>query len=300
MQNFYNQPGSPTLKKRAFTLIELLVVIAIIAILAAILFPVFAQAREKARQTSCLANLKQWGAGFMQYTQDYDETFPSQQFAGELPAPNNKDTNWAAVIQPYAENNKSIVGASSKDANGNAVVKIGICPSDSGSRLASNAVVSQSYGMMEWAVGDRAKIIAPGSLKGAADPASFRPLSQFVSPASTFLMAEQGIGYSQVLAFPIDNDDNIVSNGEQTAPAGVNPPPYNTGASKPKWEAIPNIPTSGHNLDQRHSNGANFLFCDGHAKWQKLEQTYKTDGTYSMWTISQTWNTGVHPVFQGP
>jgi len=63
-------------RRTGFTLIELLVVIAIIAILAAILFPVFAQAREKARQTSCLSNLKQIGLGFMQYVQDNDETYP--------------------------------------------------------------------------------------------------------------------------------------------------------------------------------------------------------------------------------
>ena len=68
--------------KKAFTLIELLVVIAIIAILAAILFPVFAQAREKARQTSCLSNLKQIGLGLMMYTQDYDETYPMNLFLG--------------------------------------------------------------------------------------------------------------------------------------------------------------------------------------------------------------------------
>src|SRR5207249_3020322 len=62
--------------RRAFTLIELLVVIAIIAILAAILFPVFAQAREKARQTVCLSNMKQVGIGLQMYAQDYDETLP--------------------------------------------------------------------------------------------------------------------------------------------------------------------------------------------------------------------------------
>ena len=61
--------------KRGFTLIELLVVIAIIAILAAILFPVFARAREKARQTACLSNLKQIGLGSVMYASDYDEVF---------------------------------------------------------------------------------------------------------------------------------------------------------------------------------------------------------------------------------
>ena len=63
------------MKRKGFTLIELLVVIAIIAILAAILFPVFAQAREKARQTACLSNLKQLATGGMLYSQDYDEKF---------------------------------------------------------------------------------------------------------------------------------------------------------------------------------------------------------------------------------
>src|SRR5579864_2083597 len=62
--------------RNGFTLIELLVVIAIIAILAAILFPVFAQAREQARKTSCLSNQKQISTGFLMYVQDYDETFP--------------------------------------------------------------------------------------------------------------------------------------------------------------------------------------------------------------------------------
>src|SRR5919202_535371 len=66
-----------TMKRSGFTLIELLVVIAIIAILAAILFPVFAQARAKARQASCLSNLKQVGLGLAMYNQDYDETMPS-------------------------------------------------------------------------------------------------------------------------------------------------------------------------------------------------------------------------------
>jgi len=72
----------PSINFKAFTLIELLVVIAIIAILAAILFPVFAKVREKARQTSCASNLKQLGLAMVQYTQDYDELYPVAVFGG--------------------------------------------------------------------------------------------------------------------------------------------------------------------------------------------------------------------------
>ena len=74
-------------RRTAFTLIELLVVIAIIAILAAILFPVFAQAREKARQTTCVSNLRQIGVAVMMYTQDYDETLPQTGWQGVCTQP---------------------------------------------------------------------------------------------------------------------------------------------------------------------------------------------------------------------
>jgi len=80
--------------RRAFTLIELLVVIAIIAILAAILFPVFAQAREKARQAGCISNLKQIGTSSMLYVQDYDETYPHQ-LALSIPG-TRFGTDWVA------------------------------------------------------------------------------------------------------------------------------------------------------------------------------------------------------------
>ena len=92
------------MKKRAFTLIELLVVIAIIAILAAILFPVFAKAREKARQSSCLSNVKQIGLGVMQYIQDYDERFPKG--SGYTAAATIISTygEWYINCQPYMKN----------------------------------------------------------------------------------------------------------------------------------------------------------------------------------------------------
>jgi prepilin-type N-terminal cleavage/methylation domain-containing protein/prepilin-type processing-associated H-X9-DG protein len=86
--------------KRGFTLIELLVVIAIIAILAAILFPVFARAREKARQSSCLNNVKQLTLGFMMYAQDYDEYIRS----AYLPGPDSQYWTWMFGIEPYVKN----------------------------------------------------------------------------------------------------------------------------------------------------------------------------------------------------
>lgn len=108
--------------RRGFTLIELLVVIAIIAILAAILFPVFAKAREKARQSSCLSNLKQIGLGFMQYAQDYDETLPTDW----VDPGNNWATHWSwrAMLTPYIKN-----------------TQIFSCPSDS--RTYSGALAGQ-------------------------------------------------------------------------------------------------------------------------------------------------------------
>src|SRR5688572_14558614 len=87
--------------RRAFTLIELLVVIAIIAILAAILFPVFAQAREAARKTSCLSNVKQIMTGVKMYTQDYDELNP--QYVWTPVAGGNYHT-WMELVNPYVKN----------------------------------------------------------------------------------------------------------------------------------------------------------------------------------------------------
>src|SRR5437773_7540417 len=83
-----------------FTLIELLVVIAIIAILAAILFPVFAQTREKARQANCQSNLKNLALAILMYAQDYDEHLPLYNY----PQPTGGNLRWGALIEPYVKN----------------------------------------------------------------------------------------------------------------------------------------------------------------------------------------------------
>src|SRR5579862_1008968 len=112
---------STTFRSRGFTLIELLVVIAIIAILAAILFPVFAQARESARKISCLSNTKQLGLGIMQYVQDYDETYPMDEWNASTIGVSDNDTKsgnyltvvtWLWQTYPYIKNRQIFVCAS--------------------------------------------------------------------------------------------------------------------------------------------------------------------------------------------
>jgi prepilin-type N-terminal cleavage/methylation domain-containing protein/prepilin-type processing-associated H-X9-DG protein len=100
--------------KKGFTLIELLVVIAIIAILAAILFPVFARARENARRSSCSSNLKQIGLGLMQYTQDYDEKYIrfGENNSGGVP-------NWTQAVQPYVKSTQMFVCPSNPNSGAN-------------------------------------------------------------------------------------------------------------------------------------------------------------------------------------
>src|SRR5580700_8283292 len=107
-------------QKSGFTLIELLVVIAIIAILAAILFPVFAQAREKARQAGCISNLKQLGIAVIMYSQDYDEQFPAPGGSNVIPAWDDVDNYGnSPVLDPYLKN------------RGKSLTQVFVCPDDS-------------------------------------------------------------------------------------------------------------------------------------------------------------------------
>ncbi|RYX84119.1 DUF1559 domain-containing protein [bacterium] len=148
--------------KKAFTLIELLVVIAIIAILASILFPVFARARENARRSSCQSNLKQMGLGFMQYSQDYDERMPFYYTRAGL--------WWMDAVQPYTKN-----------------YQIFKCPSDPAPAVPAASTTSSSYGVNACgyvAVGTGSSG-AMSNDNGATDYSV--SLSAFEVPASTVL-----------------------------------------------------------------------------------------------------------------
>jgi prepilin-type N-terminal cleavage/methylation domain-containing protein/prepilin-type processing-associated H-X9-DG protein len=164
--------------RKAFTLIELLVVIAIIAILAAILFPVFARARENARRTSCQSNLKQIALGFMQYTQDYDEKFPlwfadndgssaTVPVAGIIGAATT-DTGWAEMLQPYLKS-----------------TQIFQCPSETNGPVASG---SNSTGYTDYMYNNN--LYTTGATGSGVSQAVL------VSPSNTILNAEANSQYA--------------------------------------------------------------------------------------------------------
>ena len=232
------------MKSKGFTLIELLVVIAIIAILAAILFPVFAKAREKARQTSCASNEKQLGLGFAQYVEDYDETYP----IGNL-AQTGTLQGWAGQIYPYVK-----------------IVNVFQCPDES--TTGSHA----SYGM-NWNLG----FTPPNSLyKDPSTGGTGVRLAQLHSSSRTVLLFEisQDTGYwnnstSTWYTMDVTNPQEEASAsglGSSTEPWGCD---YSTG---PMGSAATPSSIGQNGLDTafptgRHTSGSNWLFTDGHVKW---------------------------------
>jgi prepilin-type N-terminal cleavage/methylation domain-containing protein/prepilin-type processing-associated H-X9-DG protein len=218
-------------QRTAFTLIELLVVIAIIAILAAILFPVFAQAREKARQVSCLSNERQMGTAVLMYIQDYDEQVffrasnasPSVSHTGAI-LPNAASVNpvrWWNALMPYTKNRQILV-----------------CPSDdspspsqdpTGAKLDANgkAIIPRSY-------------IACAATEGLS-------LAQVDFPAETLVITEKW------------GDLHAIDKGA----SWIEPFGGDFNFNNPNTDG--HMKTAGN----RHSEGLNCIFYDGHAKWYK-------------------------------
>jgi prepilin-type N-terminal cleavage/methylation domain-containing protein/prepilin-type processing-associated H-X9-DG protein len=219
-------------KNRAFTLIELLVVIAIIAILAAILFPVFAQAREKARQTQCLSNLRQIGTALTLYLQDWDDITP-RSFYGSASAPSGAGDNykWMDAIYPQTKNEAVFT-----------------CPSDGKSPPYKHRGGTNygSYGL--------------NGAYGAAGDGQTPPRS-----SAAYLVSAAQIVVPSATVWVTDNN-NAASAANPGGSQGFFWP---NAAANPAITAT--APRQLQNVVARHQERANVVFCDGHAKSLTLE-----------------------------
>ena len=279
-------------KRSGFTLIELLVVIAIIAILAAILFPVFAQAREKARQTSCLSNNKQVGMGFMMYAQDYDETFSPSRFAGTGQAcigcvdNTNNRLPWTVQIYPYVKNG-GVFSCPSDPTNPNPSnrARPSWCP-----REMTNGNIDNIKRSMATIAGPHqdARPMPGGTMSanwGAAQAELERPASTIIlceRYESRALCHEGGPHYKGGPGGPLD----FINRGY--LPSVV----PGLSVQVVHLDAIAryiNPASQRVETNQRlyHMGGFNNVFGDGHAKWYRYSQTWKTNAAglveWSMW-----------------
>lgn len=250
---------SHTSRKSGFTLIELLVVIAIIAILAAILFPVFARARENARRASCTSNLKQLGLAVMQYTQDYDEQFPLHTGAGK---------SIDQRLAPYVGQKESNSGA--ETASG-----VWECPSDAAPRFNWGGRIKRSYAVIAGWDGMNSWSNAARIWNQSGTP--FTSLAGVPSTATTLMMAE----YSAAFNFMHEENGTWVMIPSRTSDN------YGFWNGRPSQDGNDN----GVSAPVRHFDGYNYLFADGHVKWLRPEQTLGPSGTLDwprgMWTVNE-------------
>ncbi len=225
--------------KRGFTLIELLVVIAVIAVLAAILFPVFNQVREKARQTQCLSNSRQLGLAVHMYVLDWDETMPTVRMMWMHGPTGN---SWVDLVQPYATTRL-----------------LHRCPSDTSPAWNDpQRPRPTSYGFNAYFD----PFHPPYGNPMAPRPMSLarvRDLSQCIWSAE---LAERNSKYGMLIV-----SDHFMPMYWGNPPRVVNPM-----LNDRLWDEERGVPTTL--AITRHNSGSNYVFVDGRAKWHKFEQTW--------------------------
>ena len=273
--------GSQTSQRRsAFTLIELLVVIAIIAILAAILFPVFARARENARRSSCQSNLKQMALGFKQYTQDYDEKFVPAIGTGVIGTTVENGSGWIIELQPYIKS-----------------VQIFQCPSDpisfdpNPNRPRNLAEAQATGGFTDYYMNASLNDDGTGGNPTAGAATGTKPIY------TNGGINEAAVEQPTLTIMIADGDGSNANARSMYRCAGDGAQGFNTADSppRPRVGLVPNKQV----IPIRHLDGFNLAFVDGHVKWYKSS----TDGAGTLqrarvYTSTSTFaESGQNPTF---
>jgi prepilin-type N-terminal cleavage/methylation domain-containing protein/prepilin-type processing-associated H-X9-DG protein len=236
----------PRRSRSGFTLIELLVVIAIIAILAAILFPVFAQARDKARQTTCMSNMKQMALASRMYLSDYDDTVVSCYMysrhggGGTLPTGAPYLEWWPDLLAPYVKN-----------------AQLWHCPNWSALYDYGRNTFPEGEGpgkrKLRWSLGCNNWHYWPG---GEKQPAKLLGAMGVNRPGLAINSSEA----------EIENPANLIMAMDAISPELWTPPQHDWRNPTPRTMANVSGPLRG-DVHLRHSSGINAFFADGHAKW---------------------------------
>lgn len=275
--------------KRGFTLMELLVVIAIIATLAAILFPVFSRAREKARQISCLSNEKQLGLAIMMYATDWDDTLPSSYYYKNGANSQAGYVQWSGMIMPYVKN-QGIFVCPSHAVKGWAPTCFTTPPVDppaGQTSLRPGVMDDQAYRLSYVAN----ELLLPRK-KYAAVPQQVVNLAIIDRPADTIMIAEY-TDHIQCLLDSSPTGGDAVKSHRPTSAVKLPDGSYFDGESyvpgtplvaitaQEAWDHIAAAEASSalgkykicYINPAMHNGGSNYIFADGHAKWYRLEAT---------------------------